>query len=119
MVDSSITATRRLVGMQLRAARLELRMSQYRFALALQRAGEELGEPNGCSKRLVQKWESGAHALLSQRYQRALELVTGRAYDEFCESVDVDEGVLRLEAGLKRLRAATNEVISLLELLGS
>ena len=62
----------------LRAVRIGLRLSQDDFAKALRRAGEELGEPNEASKRLVQRWESGTSKTPRGVYARALERVTGR-----------------------------------------
>ncbi|GGY95855.1 helix-turn-helix domain-containing protein [Streptomyces nitrosporeus] len=62
----------------LRAVRIGLRLSQDDFAKAIRRAGEELGEPNEASKRLVQRWESGTSKTPRGVYSRALERVTGR-----------------------------------------
>ncbi|MER5547541.1 helix-turn-helix transcriptional regulator [Streptomyces sp. NPDC002589] len=62
----------------LRAVRLGLRMSQDDLAKALRKAGQELGEPNDASKRLVQRWESGISRSPRPVYARALEKVTGR-----------------------------------------
>ncbi|MDT9692435.1 helix-turn-helix transcriptional regulator [Streptomyces sp. P9(2023)] len=62
----------------LRAVRISLRMSQDDLAKALRTAGEELGEPNEASKRLVQRWESGTSRAPRPVYARALEHVTGR-----------------------------------------
>ncbi|MFF5441711.1 helix-turn-helix domain-containing protein [Streptomyces achromogenes] len=62
----------------LRAVRIGLRMSQDDFAKAIRRAGQELGEPNEASKRLVQRWESGTSKTPRGVYARALERVTGR-----------------------------------------
>lgn len=61
----------------LRAIRTGMRMSQDDFARALQAAGHRVGEPNDASKRLVQRWESGAIAAPRPVYARALEVVTG------------------------------------------
>lgn len=52
-------------------------MSQDDFARALQAAGERAGEPNEASKRLVQRWESGAIIEPRPIYARALQAVTG------------------------------------------
>jgi hypothetical protein len=41
-------------------------------------AGQRLGTPNGCNKRLVQRWEAGQVTLPRAVYVRALEYVTGR-----------------------------------------
>lgn len=57
-------------------------MSQSEFAAAVRRAGVTLGEPNDCTKRLVQKWESGEHRDCRPNYQRALQLVTRKPFDE-------------------------------------
>ncbi|GGP94419.1 hypothetical protein GCM10010278_85370 [Streptomyces melanogenes] len=62
----------------LRAVRIGLRMSQDDLAKALRKAGDELGEPNDASKRLVQRWESGVSKSPRGVYARALEHVTGR-----------------------------------------
>ncbi|WP_329279879.1 helix-turn-helix domain-containing protein [Streptomyces sp. NBC_00691] len=62
----------------LRAVRISLRMSQDDLAKALRAAGEELGDPNEASKRLVQRWESGTSRAPRPVYARALEYVTGR-----------------------------------------
>src|SRR5947209_19061885 len=64
----------------LRAIRLSLHMSQSDFAGAIRQAGETLGEPNSCTKRLVQKWESGEHTVCRPHYRRALERATRRPY---------------------------------------
>jgi hypothetical protein len=51
-------------------------MSQDEFAQALRLAGERAGQPNDASKRLVQRWESGAIVTPRPVYARALEAVT-------------------------------------------
>lgn len=62
----------------LRQARLALRLSQDEMAVAIRDAGQRLGAPNGCTKRLVQRWEAGQVTLPRAIYVRALEYVTGR-----------------------------------------
>jgi hypothetical protein len=52
-------------------------MSQDDFARALRVAGQRAGNPNDASKRLVQRWESGAIVAPRPVYARALESVTG------------------------------------------
>ena len=59
-------------------ARLALRLSQDEMAVAIRDAGQRLGTPNGCSKRLVQRWEAGQVTLPRAVYVRALEYVTGQ-----------------------------------------
>ena len=66
----------------IKAARTQLRMSQSEFAAAVRRAGATLGEPNDCTKRLVQKWESGEHRDCRPHYQRALQLATRTPFGE-------------------------------------
>lgn len=73
-----MTATDVVPNDVLRAVRIGLRLSQDDFAKAIRRAGEELGEPNEASKRLVQRWESGTSKTPRGVYSRALERVTGR-----------------------------------------
>jgi transcriptional regulator with XRE-family HTH domain len=65
----------------LRAVRISMMLSQDDFASALREAGERAGYPLDASKRLVQRWESGAIAVPSPRYARALEAVTGMPID--------------------------------------
>ncbi len=62
----------------LRQARLALRLSQDEMAVAIRDAGQRLGTPNGCTKRLVQRWEAGEVTLPRAVYVRALEYVTGK-----------------------------------------
>jgi transcriptional regulator with XRE-family HTH domain len=66
----------------LKAIRLALRMSQSEFASAVRNAGNVLGEPNTCNKRLVQKWESGEHTECRPNYKRALQAVTRTPYEQ-------------------------------------
>ena len=62
----------------LRAVRLSMRMSQDELARAVRQAGERAGEPNTCTKRLVQRWEAGLVTMPRGAYVRALEYVTGQ-----------------------------------------
>src|SRR3954468_3772861 len=63
----------------LRAVRRGLLMSQGEFALAIRGAGARDGQPNDCSKRLVQRWEAGyVTGTPRGAYARALEAVTGQ-----------------------------------------
>jgi len=61
----------------LRAVRMGLLMSQDDLARAIRDAGQRAGVPNDASKRLVQRWESGAIVAPRPVYARALEQVTG------------------------------------------
>jgi transcriptional regulator with XRE-family HTH domain len=62
----------------LRAVRQSMRMSQDEMARAVRHAGDRAGEPNDCSKRLVQRWEAGVVSTPRAIYARALEAVTGQ-----------------------------------------
>lgn len=54
-----------------------MRLSQDELAQKLRKAGEDIGEPNEASKRLVQRWEGGQVRQPRPVYARALEAVTG------------------------------------------
>ena len=54
-----------------------MRLSQAQFAEAIRAAGNAMGVPNHCTKRLVQKWETGEHAACRPDYLRVLQAVTG------------------------------------------
>ncbi|MET7783092.1 helix-turn-helix transcriptional regulator [Streptomyces mirabilis] len=62
---------------RLRAVRMGLLMSQDDLARAIREAGQEVGQPNDASKRLVQRWEAGVTTAPRPVYARALEAVTG------------------------------------------
>jgi transcriptional regulator with XRE-family HTH domain len=62
----------------LRAARTAHHWSQDELARALRNWGEHVGEPNGCDKRQVQRWEAGEVATPRGNYARALEAVLGQ-----------------------------------------
>lgn len=74
----------RLDGGRLRNARVRLGFSQVAFADAIRAAGVTIGEPNGCTKRAAQKWESGGVAMPRPHLRRALEVVTKMPFAEFC-----------------------------------
>lgn len=61
----------------LKSVRMSMGLSQDDLARAVQDAGTRLGEPNGCSKRHVQRWESGETARPHPAMGRALQAVTG------------------------------------------
>jgi DNA-binding transcriptional regulator YiaG len=66
------------VNTALRAVREGLRLSQDEFARAVRDAGQQIGEPNDCTKRQVQRWESGLVSTPRGNYARTLEYVTGQ-----------------------------------------
>lgn len=61
----------------LRRARQSMRLSQAEFAQAVRAAGDAIGKPNRCTKRLVQKWENGEHTGCRPEYLTVLQAVTG------------------------------------------
>jgi hypothetical protein len=58
-----------------------MNLSQSEFAALIRQAGKELREPNGCTKRVVQNWESGRNASCRPNYRRALQAATGTPYN--------------------------------------
>jgi transcriptional regulator with XRE-family HTH domain len=79
------STTGQISGERLRVIRHSLDLSQAEFAALIRQAGTELGEPNACTKRLVQKWEAGQHGTCRPNYRRALTKVTGLTYAQLCE----------------------------------
>ena len=79
LIGMSESAEQRQPNESLRAVRQSLLMSQGEFALAIRAAGQRAGEPNDCTKRLVQRWEAGyVTGVPRGNYARALEAVTGQ-----------------------------------------
>ena len=81
----------RTPNMDLRLARQAMRLSQAQFAEAVRAAGTAMGVPNHCTKRLVQKWESGEHAACRPDYLRVLQAVAGLSARELGFRVLPDE----------------------------
>lgn len=104
-----------LNGFMLRAVRREMSISQETLAALLRKAGAELGEPNGCTKRLVQKWEKGEHRRVQPNYQRAIETVTGVPFAWLCSeghalAVTLPGRLDRIISDLTVLRAELDEL---------
>jgi len=70
-----------------------MRLSQAQFAEAVRAAGNAIGAPNHCTKRLVQKWETGEHAACRNDYLRVLQAVTGLSVRELGFRVVPDQSV--------------------------
>ena len=68
-----------------------MRLSQAQFAEAVRAAGNAMGAPNHCTKRLVQKWETGEHAACRPDYLRVLQAVTGLSARELGFRILPDE----------------------------
>jgi transcriptional regulator with XRE-family HTH domain len=77
-----VTAENRVPNLVLRALRNELNLSQDEFARRLKEVGRQVGEPNDCTKRHVQRWESGSSRTCRPIYRRALEALTGRPFTQ-------------------------------------
>lgn len=77
----------RLDPKRLRAVRVGLDHSQESFAKAIREAGTSLGDPNNCTKRSVQKWESGEVAMPGAPLRRALAAVTSMPFVMLCTPV--------------------------------
>lgn len=92
------TADERIPNRVLADLRRALNLSQDEFAAKLRDAGRRLGEPNDASKRLVQRWESGATTSVRPVYRRALESITARPYG----SLGFVETAGRSRGGLER-----------------
>ena len=112
----TVPAAQRVPNHTLKAIRLALRMSQSEFASAVRNAGNVLGEPNTCNKRLVQKWESGEHTDCRPNYKRALQAVTRTPYEQLgfsgSQAAPADAPLLtgRL-AGLVQPRSAAQDQV--------
>jgi transcriptional regulator with XRE-family HTH domain len=82
-----------------RSVRESLRLSQEELARTIREAGERLGEPNDCTKRLVQRWESGLVSTPRGNYARALEFVTGMPVENLgFDGADERYGMSRRQA---------------------
>jgi DNA-binding transcriptional regulator YiaG len=83
----------------LRAIRQSMRMSQDELARAVRQAGHRAGEPNDCTKRLVQRWEAGVVTTPRGPYARALEAVTGQPLENLgFKSAEARYGLNRRQA---------------------
>jgi transcriptional regulator with XRE-family HTH domain len=89
----------RTPNLALRRARQSMRLSQAQFAEAARAAGNAMGAPNHCTKRLVQKWESGEHAACRPDYLRVLQAVTGLSARELGFRVLPDESGVTVGSG--------------------
>jgi transcriptional regulator with XRE-family HTH domain len=93
-----------------------LGLSQQGYADTLRAIGLDLGEPNGCTKRLVQKWEREQHRMPSEQYRRAIEAVTGAPFEQFCESIadgDVCDAARRVSRAIEAVTVLNAELFEL------
>lgn len=79
-------------------------LTQAELARKIQVAGDDLGDPNGCTREMVQKWESGRVRRPQPRYLLALENVLGQPAANLGFDADIKYGMDRArtisEAGL-------------------
>jgi transcriptional regulator with XRE-family HTH domain len=87
-----------MVNVALRQARLGARKSQSDMAREVREVGFRFGEPNGCTREMYQKWESGRVKCPQARYLRALELVLGRPAEQLGFDADTRYGMDRDKA---------------------
>jgi transcriptional regulator with XRE-family HTH domain len=66
------------VNLALKQAREKANLSQTGLAVRIQEWGFTTGEPNGCSRNMVPRWESGQTRCPQGRYLLALEAVLGQ-----------------------------------------
>ncbi|MEU7767721.1 helix-turn-helix domain-containing protein [Nocardia sp. NPDC049190] len=72
-------ATGTSFGARLHFARERMGLSMEELAVKIREKGLELGEPNGCTKQLVSKWEKD-RVTPGPRYQRALTAIMGEPF---------------------------------------
>jgi transcriptional regulator with XRE-family HTH domain len=88
----------------LREARVRAHLSQGELARRIREAGFTSGDTNGCSVRMVQRWESGETRRPRPNYLLALESVLGQPVESLGFDADVRHGMDRAlalsEAGL-------------------
>lgn len=84
----------------LRRARLGAHLSQTDLARKIREAGYQLGDPNGCTRVMVQRWESGKVRRPQGRYLLALESVLGQPASSL--------GFADTELGVDRSRALSD-----------
>lgn len=116
------SAGARIAGVKLDRRRLRkirterLKLSQSRFAAEVRAAGDRIGVPNRCTKRLVQKWESGEHAMPSPVHQLALAHVIGQGIEAIYQKVlpaVVDDTMTQLAAVLPVFAETYDKLIEL------
>lgn len=73
-------------------------MSQADLARSIRETGFKLGDPNGCNKAMIQRWESGKTRRPQARYLLALEEVFGQPSASLGFDADVRYGMDRAQA---------------------
>lgn len=113
--------TAQRANIDLREARIRAHMSQTDLARHIQEIGFRTGDPNGCTREMVQRWESGRTRRPQPRYLLALESVLGQPAKSL-GFADVDLGVDRgqslADAGLNTALPAPDPSIRYGEMTG-
>lgn len=86
-----------MANLALRDARVRAHMSQDDLARRIRETGFRTGDPNGCTRGMVQRWESGRTRRPQGRYLLALENVLGQPAASL-GFADVDLGMDRVRA---------------------
>lgn len=87
-----------MANVALRAARERAHISQTELARRIREAGFGTGNTNGCTVRMVQRWESGETRRPHARYLLALEDVLGQPAENLGFDADVRHGIDRARA---------------------
>lgn len=90
-----------MANVALREARIRAHLSQDQLAGLIREAGfrfGHLGNTNGCSVRMVQRWESGETRRPHARYLLALEAVLGQPIENLGFDADLRHGMDRARA---------------------
>jgi transcriptional regulator with XRE-family HTH domain len=81
-----------------REARIRARLSQTELARRIRETGFSTGTANGCSVRMVQRWESGEIRRPRPNYLLALESVLGEPAENLGFDADLRHGMDRAQA---------------------
>src|ERR1019366_4643495 len=82
----------------LREARNRAHLSQHELARRIREAGFSTGDANGCTVRMVQRWESGETRRPRPHYLLALENVLGQPIENLGFDADLRHGMDRARA---------------------
>jgi len=82
----------------LREARIRAHLSQGELARRIREAGFSSGDANGCTVRMVQRWESGETRRPRPHYLLALENVLGQPIENLGFDADLRHGMDRARA---------------------
>ncbi len=84
-----------MANVALRETRVRAHMSQFELARRIREAGFQSGDTNGCTPRMVQRWESGETRRPQARYLLALESVLGQPVENLGFDADARHGMDR------------------------